>query len=498
MSIPVVCPKQPLPRDLDVFISIERPITEIATDMTLICFVTPSHDFAPNNGRVRYYSTMQAVEADFAIGSEAWWAGNAFFSRQRRPLTMAIGGVFTDPVAAAIVTGNVNISGLQVITNGAFSLVINETLFSVSALDFSSITTLDDIVPILNTALTTAGAPVTVSLQYGGIAIITTTAGDGATISYAEANATGFDVSDYLGLTLASGAQLWQGYTPGNLASEIVMVDVASRCNQRPIYGWTIDRQYRDTADQIGVSDWAESKTPAYFSACTNSVTAYNTMDVTNVGYLAQYKGYKRTSTIYHHNPQVYPDVSYIAYALATNYNLPDSAITMKFKQLDGIEPTYLTETQLSALNSRNINSFTAIGNNTTTVREGVQGAATWFTDTLVNLDNFREDLQVEVYNVFLRTPKVPYTSAGQNKLVSAAAKICRKYTRNGVFAARDIEDETSETGFITRPATDIVPVNVAFSTTSDRAARLAPPIRIVAFESGSFHRVSISVDVFS
>ena len=49
---PVVCPKEPLSRDLDVSVSISRPITEIATDMTMICFVTPDVEFSAGNGRV--------------------------------------------------------------------------------------------------------------------------------------------------------------------------------------------------------------------------------------------------------------------------------------------------------------------------------------------------------------------------------------------------------------------------------------------------------------
>ena len=55
------------------------------------------------------------------------------------------------------------------------------------------------------------------------------------------------------------------------------MVRTASRCNQRPPYGWTLDAVYRDTDTQKEFADWAESVTPAYFSACTNSATAFST-----------------------------------------------------------------------------------------------------------------------------------------------------------------------------------------------------------------------------
>lgn len=498
MAMPVVCPKQPLPRDLDVEVVISRPLTEIATDMTLLCFLTPDTPFPPNNNRVGYYSTMAGVEADFATSTEAWAAASAFFGRQKHPTTMAIGAVFEDDVAAGLVSGDVNLTALKAVTNGAFSITVNDVLFNVSNIAFTGIQTLSDVVPLLTAAFADEKVPVSAQMKYNGLYIHTLSLGETVTLSYAESPSSGTDVSAYLGLTRDTGAQLWQGYSPVDLATEAQYVSIASRCNSRPIYGWTLDKKYRDTPEQKAFADWAESKIPAYFSACTNSVSAYNTADTTNIGFYAQNKGYRRTSVVYHDNSKVYPDVSYQALALATNYSLPDSAITMKFKQLEGIEPSIITETQLSALNSRNINCYVAIGNTSRTVREGVQGADTWFTDTLVNLDNFREELQVEVYNVFLRTPKVPYTTAGQDKLVSAAAKICRKYKRNGVFADRDVEDETTETGYVSLPATDIVPVSVANATTSERAARIAPPIAITAYEAGAFHKVTVNVDVYN
>lgn len=498
MTSPVVCPKQPLSRDLDVQISISRPITEIATDMTLLAFLTPSADFPPNNGRVRYYSSMKAVESDFAVNSEGWWAASAFFERSKHPLTMAIAAVFNTAQTAGLLSTSIDLARLKLTTNGSFSISVNETFYEADSINFTTATNLTSVVTILNASFAANNVPIAASERFGGLFIATNAIGEGATTTYFEPSGTGVDISTMLGLTQAAGAQVWDGYTPGNLAEEAKLVDIASRCNGKPIYGWTLDRTYRKGEEQKTFADWIEAKTPAYFSACTNSVTAYNMADTTNIGYYVYDKGYKRTSTIYHDNPQVYPDVSYIALALATNYANTDSAITMKFKQLEGIETTPMTETILAALDSRRINCYVAIGNTSKTTREGVQAADTWFTDTLVNLDNYREELQVEVYNVFLRNKKVPYTTAGQDKLVSAAAKICNRYVRNGVFADRDVEDDTLETGFSTMPAYSIEPVNIAMATTSERAARIAPPISITAYEAGAFHKVSIEVDVYN
>lgn len=77
-------------------------------------------------------------------------------------------------------------------------------------------------------------------------------------------------------------------------------------------------------------------------------------------------------------------------------------------------------------------------------------------------------------------------------------AKINRRYTRNGTFADREVETTANETGVETLPATNISPASVASATTSDRAARLAPPIEVTCYEAGAFHKVSLTVTVYN
>lgn len=495
MVSPVTCPTQPLTRDLDVFITLSRPLTELATDMTLAVMLSPDLDFAPNNDRVRYYSSMSALENDVPLASEAWFAGNAFFSKTNRPQTFALGRIFENPTPASLAFGNYNIAALKQVTDGSFNVEVNGSIATFEGLNFSGVETIADIAAVLQSA---APASVEVEQLYGNYAIYTVQTGDTAILSYATPHSTGTDVSGLLGLTEGAGAMLIQGYVPQGLIEEAKLVAAASRCNGRAIYGWTLDRQYRDTQAQRDFADWAESQKAAWFSACTNSVQAYNSADTTNICYYGKSKGYKRTSVIYHHNDQVYPDVSYMAEALAVNYSIEGSTITMKFKQLDGIEPSPLSETQLSVLEGRNCNCYVSIGNTARTTRPGTQCADTWWTDSLVNLDNFVEELQTEVYNVFLRNRKVPYTTAGQNMLVSAASKINAKYTRNGVFGSREIEDATNDLGYIVVPATEIIPTPVAFATTSERVSRTAPPIAIIAYEAGAMHKVNINISVYN
>lgn len=738
--MPVVsCAKTSLPRSLDVPVSLSRSVAETATDMTMMCFVTPGVAFPPGNDRVQFFSTFDAVQGAVPENSEAIFAAQAFFNRSDRPQTMCIGRVFTNPTNGTLVSGPITLSNLANVQNGGFTISVGDASYTVANLTFGLNPTMTDVIRQLNTQMSafantvanadgesltittktvgdgsdisyagtpteftdvspllkltsatgasiengeettentpaklvsgaitdlsglenlidgsfdievdgakvqvrdvTTGASVTLATlatalnskmsgkatftvdtpnnqlilttastgtaselayavtaspaagtdisallkltqstatslvqgtatnvehpaeltsgeitladlynvtdgamtlvmngatvnlyglnfaTYGSsltlnevaqiltaaigsnglvevsgqsIVISTNQKGEGVTIGYASSASSITDLSAILALTQSTAASRIDGYTPGGLVSEVALIQTAARCAGRSVFAWTLDRQYRDTQDQKDFADWAEAQDQAYFSACTNSVQAYNTADTTNIGFYAHNKGYIKTSVMYHNNPQVYPDVSYAALALSVNYALENSTLTMKFKQLTGIETVPLTETQLSSLKARRINTYVSMGNSSSVVREGVQSADSWFTDSHVNLSNYKEELQVEVFNVFMRNKKVKYTSAGQDLLVSAAAKINNRYIRNGTFADREEETTDNETGYTTLPACTITPAPIYSATTSERANRVAPPIAIVAYEAGAFHSVAIDVTVYN
>lgn len=613
--MPVVsCAKTSLPRSLDVPVSLSRSVAETATDMTMMCFVTPGVAFPPGSDRVQFFSTFDAVQGAVPENSEAIFAAQAFFNRSDRPQTMCIGRVFTNPTNGTLVSGPITLNNLASVQNGGFTISVGDASYTVANLTFGLNPTMADVTRQLNTQMSAfantvanadgksvtittnatgdgadisyAGTPTeftdvstllkltsatgasiaegqastpakltsgeitladlynvtdgamtlvmngaTVNLYglnfatYGSsltlnevvqiltaaigsnglvevsgqsIVISTNQKGEGVTIGYASSASSITDLSAILALTQSTAASRIDGYTPGGLVSEVALIQTAARCAGRSVFAWTLDRQYRDTQDQKDFADWAEAQDQAYFSACTNSVQAYNTADTTNIGFYAHNKGYIKTSVMYHNNPQVYPDVSYAALALSVNYALENSTLTMKFKQLTGIETVPLTETQLSSLKARRINTYVSMGNSSSVVREGVQSADSWFTDSHVNLSNYKEELQVEVFNVFMRNKKVKYTSAGQDLLVSAAAKINNRYIRNGTFADREEETTDNETGYTTLPACTITPAPIYSATTSERANRVAPPIAIVAYEAGAFHSVAIDVTVYN
>jgi hypothetical protein len=488
-----------LPRSLDVTISLSKAQTEIATDMSLMCILAPDDDFLEAD-RVKYYTSFTDFQADYPSNTSLYWAGKAFFERSPHPAKLAVGLVSTADTPAKIVSGaSINIDLLNNVSVGSFAIDFGADVIEFTGLDFAAVTNLTEAIAVITGHENWPATATLTANDDGGITLSTgTVVGDDADVDYAEAASAGTFVGDLLKLTTAFGATLSQGHTAGDIAEEAALVLQKSKDDSSPIYGWALDASYRDTDDQQDFADWVSALESAYCMLVTNLATAYSSADETNIGYYCHNADYSNVGVIYHNNAQYYPDVSYVALMLAVDYSAANSAITAKFKQMSGIPTVPITSTQLTILNSRRINTYTLIGNNSETIREGVQSSDDWFSDDIVNLDNFVEELQVEVYNVFLRNRKVPYTSAGQLLIVSACEKICRKYVNNGVFADRPVESTENESGVSILPAYDIVPTPIEQATTSNRAARIAPPVQIIAYLAGAFHKLNINVDVIA
>lgn len=422
--------------------------------------------------------------------------------------TAATGATYTNG------TTTTRVEDFAALTAATLTITVDEQQYALTDLDLSACLNASDIIAVLKGK--DAALPVTEA--DGKLVFTSPTAGSGGTVSYATGTA-----AEVLKLTQATGAQLVQGvddstpetyvgdllrisestynsayvgYTPAGLAEELGLIQKAASCADAFIYGWAIDAKYRETEEQKAAATWAEAQKYAIFGAVSNSANAYSVSNTNSIVYYVMDNALENTFTFYHNNPQIYPEVSYLAKALSVDYALANSALTMKFKQLTGIATVPLTETQLNALAARRCNTYVSMGNTSQVVREGVQGAEGWFTDSRVNLDNFVNELQTAIFNVFLRNPKVPYTSAGQDMLVSAAQKICSRYEQNGVFAARTVEDNATESGYTTYPATQITPTPVYQATASERASREGMPIQITAYEAGAMHRVNVNVTV--
>ncbi len=495
-----------LPRSLDVQISLSRASTETRTDLSILAFCATGLGFLPDANRVRFYSTIEAVENDFNPGSEAHFAATYFFAQSPRPATMAIGEVFLDPIAAENISATFtqeDIDAIIDVINGTMTLnyvvggVVEDK--TILPMNFGSAVNLVGIAAVIDGAVSTEFGCEVRTLPGGDevLSITTTLTGDGNGMLFPTDEGGVNWVGDLLKLTLETGGKVADGYTPLGIADELTSVANAANAAGKFIYGWTLSESLRLVAGvQEEAAAWALPRT-AVMVLTTNDLTALDPGVDTDLGSVIAATDNRKVVVLYHDNAQRYPDVSILAYMLHVNYRLQDSTVTAKFKQLPGIETVQLSETEWSVLQSKGYNTYTAIGNDSRTYRDGItSGLVGWYMDTVINLDNFLEDLSVNVFNVFLRNKKIPYTRNGQMLLVDACQDTGNQYVYNGTFADRLEASTETKSGNTLIPAVQVIPTPVEQASAADRVAREGPPIQMIVQETGAIHSTSINVEL--
>ena len=205
--------------------------------------------------------------------------------------------------------------------------------------------------------------------------------------------------------------------------------------------------------------------------------------------------GYQRSAVIYHAQATDYPDASILSRMLGVDYSGVDTSITAKFKTLPNVTvQKQIMLADLQVIENKNANVYALIGGKIPCFRQGTMAASSWFMDSRIGLDNFIEELRMELYNVFTRNGKVPYTTDGQIMLANAASKICGRYTVNGVFAPRYVAAEGTLEGYLVMPATDIQFRPIWTASDSDRATRQIPPLTIICYEAGAIHKLVVNL----
>ena len=508
----IVSNNSALPRDIDVTVNVSKVAAEVTTDLSVLCFVTPNAPFDHGAGRIRFYTSLSSLLDDFATSSEAYKAAPAFFSQTPRSKTFAVGRIFTTAQAGFLqcgVLGNHTLAEWQAITSGAFKITFGGVTKAVSSVSFAALENISGIPAILETAIraadaSTAFTAATVTLDSNGCLRITNgDTGDASTVGYLAAPDSGTDISgvDYLNGAEIVGAEVQAaysvpGYTPAGIESEIEYVRQAAAAQKKFLYGWALDATYRDDDDAVKVAANIEAQTYGILGLVTNTPLAKSADSTTDVGAVVFASGYRCTFVVYHNNAYYYPEVSILAYALSVDYSMQNSVITTKFKSLQGIPTVPITESELAVLNSKRINTYTAVGNSSRTFREGTEADENWYIDDLINLDNFREELQASVYNVFLANKKVPYNSDGSTLIYTAIAVICDRYVYNGTFSSRELADaEQLAKGRTYDPPYTITITPIKNMTIAQRAQRIGPPAHVAVNLSGAMHSININVE---
>jgi len=442
--------------------------------------------------RIRAYTGISGVVADFGTTAPETLAAQLFFSQVPRPSLLYVGRWLKEAApavlrGAALTPEEAALAEWTGIVDGELTVPIDGAPATVSDLDFSGAVTLEGIAAIVSAALAAFGA----ACAYDGTRFILTTAEAGAekTIGYATgALAAQMKLTAETGLAPVPGAD---AETPLQCA-----VTLADRSGDW--YGLSFADTELTVDEHLAVAAFIAAS--AKSRICAATVTDTRVMDgayTQDLASRAKAAGNNRALIAYSANP--YAAISALGRAFTVNFNANRSTITLKFKQLPGIVAEGLSETQALALDAKNCNVFAAYDNDTAIFQEGVMAGGAWF-DEIHGLDWLQNAVQTEVWNLLYQSKtKVPQTDAGVNQIVARIEKVMGEAIANGLVAPGVWNGD----GFGQLQQGDRLPKGyyiyaglVDDQAQSEREQRKAPPIQIAAKLAGAIHSVDVQIDV--
>lgn len=499
----ISCGAKNLPRSIDLVINVSKPQTEGEVDLSVTVFVQSTGNLPHGASRIRYYQDPDSLAADVQAGflnAEAAKGGRDFFAQSPRASTMAVAQAFSTAQAgyARMAIGG-SVADFEDVTDGSFAIAIDGISNDIEALDFTGVTTFAGIAAIIQTALqavATGGfTAATCAYSNGVITIKSGTTGDSSAVSVLApvTPTSGTDISgeDYLnGLE----ATLTHGYLPTTFDAELSLIAEAARCSGRFVYAWDLEETYRDSPDQVLAAQWAQQRA-AIISITSNNPLAYDPDTTSDIGSEVEALGLYRKVLIWHDKAEYYPGMAIFAIMLSVNYNAENSIRNAKFSDLTGIPTSPIDVTQLGVLQGKGYNVFTAVGESARTFRDGETSTAPqWYIDQLIGLDNYKEDLSVALYNVWLRNKIVPFDGDGVALEQDAIDQINEKYVFNGFLGPRRVLDRTTKEGFRVDPAYTTRFAPLELSTAAERAARSGPPATVDLNMRGAINTLSVNV----
>ncbi len=183
----------------------------------------------------------------------------------------------------------------------------------------------------------------------------------------------------------------------------------------------------------------------------------------------------------------VNPANKYLNVAYAAKWlNYESGTETAAYKQLAACKPSAFSTTEMEDIASHNLNYFVTVGSKNITIG-GLTRAGEWM-DIIRFRDWLKNDMQVRLVNLFVTSPKIPFTDAGiallQNQLLAS------------LKAGQDIggiaEDEYDDDGNSNPGYTTSVP-SVSSLSASEKASRKLQGITFKARLSGAIHVVDLN-----
>jgi hypothetical protein len=380
--------------------------------------------------RVKRFTTLAGVETLFSSTTEEWKAADAYFSQdpfnENQPEELLIGRYVDADSSAVLEAGENNLTVLdtwKAVTNGNYAITLNGTVTEATTLDFSAVTSLDDVAGVLSAGI--AGATVTYVINRFVFENDTAGTASTTTLLGSIATAAGVDISgaDYIdgrvlkSVTNPGGSLLSQGQAVETAADMLTAIKNVNNS----WYALGLIKALRDIQFTEDLSDTLESNRNVMITV-TNDANALVLGSAASLAAKLKAKNYKRSSLVYHDNENVYPDWSWMGQQLPKDVG----STNWSYKTLAGIaegasqniEASAITQTQIDAAADVNANVYTTtlgasfIYFGTMTGGKNIDKEGE-FIDIIINIDFLQARVEEGLMSLLLEKDIIPFTDGG-------------------------------------------------------------------------------------
>jgi len=401
----------------------------------------------------------------------------------------------TDATAGSTTTVAITatvITALKLLNNADLTVTIDGTDYAISALNFTKINTVADVVAILNNQYLDCDIAVVdtnkikfTSRNYGtssAVALKATTGGSG---------------TDLYGASYFDGAN--QVTVTGTAQTGTTVATALAQAEEVGYFGGVLTTQVLDNAGIEAVATAVQGKDHIYFEAIQSL------KNIGTLGGAVKTAGDTKTRLLAKTDEGVeiakQAIATYATIAQSTNYSGADTALTMNLKQLTGIKPDRNINSTYYNLAKQNGVDIYATTEGLSVVYSNDNG---YYTDDATNLLWVKKALEVAGFNYLRKTnTKIPQTEVGMVGLKNAYENVCSQGVRNGVIGVGlqwndsipfgDVEDfqrNIQEKGYY------IYSIPIAEQNQAEREQRIAPVVQIAIKLSSAIHSSNVIVQI--
>ena len=477
-----------------------RLIPAGGTDLEFNGLFLTKNALIPTGNPLMEFTSADTVAAFFGETSAEYDAASVFFLGYNNSFSKPRKLMFGRRVDAAVgawlrgAKYNGTLAEIQAVTAGALTITINETEIALSSLDFSAVTSYSDAATVLETALDSdlAGVTVAFSSLTGAFQINSPSTGASEEISFASGT-----VADLLNLTENAGAVISHG---SDALTQTANMNAIKRESQNWVTFTTL--YTADDSEHLGLAEWASKQGIEYLYVGWTADARLLVQGSDNS--IAD----KIKDAEYGATALVYDNVNVAAFvmgeAASINWERYQGTINFAFKHIDGLAATVTDETTAALLDAKGVSyvgKFATRNDDFTFLYQAKMFGKFGYIDAFVNTIWLKNVMQVSVMNGLTNAGRVPYNERGYALIRAWLQDPVNRAKNNGVIDEGVTLSESQKAQIFNETGKDLTTelwtqgyaILVEDAGAAVRVGRNSPNISVYYTYGGSVNRIEVA-----